>query len=490
MTRSLVLLSLLAGLVSALPTNRADLDSCLSSSGASYLTSSSSGWDDAIAAYNQRYTYQPAAVAYPTSSAEAGAVVQCASAAGVPVTARSGGHSYAAYGLGGADGFLVVDTSKFARVIVDQDSGQAVVGTGLRLGDVAQQLYDSGERALPHGTCPYVGVGGHAAFGGYGFQSREWGLTLDRMIGATLVLANGTVAEVSATSYPDLFWAIRGSAPSFGIALSYIFATLPAPPTTTFFSYYFPSSASASQALLALQSFGLNADAKLGMEMVLGPGQWYFTGAYTGTSDELATAIAPLLDQLPATTSDSTVQELGWIDYLVAVGGEGTIDTTAPDTRDTFYAKSAVVPSTALLSTADVDAFISYLNTQGPASGTQWFVEAELYGGTPSAISQVPENATAYGNRDGLLTFQLYASSSNYAPPYPQAGFDFVDGMFAALDKHRAVPLDFYPNYVDDRLTDQQWQSGYYGPNYARLLRIKEEVDPTGVFAYPQAIGK
>ncbi|KZO92772.1 Glucooligosaccharide oxidase, partial [Calocera viscosa TUFC12733] len=441
------------------------------------------------AAYNQRYTYQPAAVVYPSSSDQAGAVVQCAAAAGVPVTARSGGHSYAAYGLGGADGFLVVDLSSFARVIYDADTGEAVVGTGLRLGDVATELYAAGGRALPHGTCPYVGIGGHAAFGGYGFTSREWGLTLDRMVGAHLVLANGSVVDVSAEQNPDLFWAVRGSAPSFGIALSYTFATLPAPATTTFFSYYLPSSASAAQALLALQSYGQDAPAKIGMEMVLGPGQWYFTGSYDGTQAELESAIVPLLDQLPEVSS-SSVQELGWIDYLTAVGGSGTLNTSAPDNRDTFYAKSAVVPASAPLSAADVDAFISYLNTEGPASGTQWFVEAELYGGSQSAISQVPENSTAYGNRDGLLTFQLYASSSNYAPPYPQVGFDFVDGMFSALAANRTSPLDFYPNYVDDRLTDAQWHRGYYGPNYARLLRVKGEVDPTGVFAYPQAIGK
>ncbi|EJU00092.1 hypothetical protein DACRYDRAFT_117678 [Dacryopinax primogenitus] len=447
-----VFLSLFVGLVSALPSGRADLDSCLSSSGASFVTSSSSSWSSAIAAFNLRYTYQPAAVVYPSTSAEASAAVQCAADAGVPVSARSGGHSYAAYGLGGADGFLVVDLSNFNTVSLDTSSGHAIVGTGLRLG-----------------------------------ESREWGLTLDRMIGAELVLANGTVVSVSADSYPDIFWAIRGSAPSFGVALSYTFSTLTAPETISYFTYAF--SAPAAQALLALQTYGENADSKIGMEMVIGSDGWSYTGAYIGSSTDLDTALGPLLNTLPEPSTQS-VQELGWLDYLIAVGGSGTLSTSAPDVTDTFYAKSAIVPSTGLLSNADAEAFIDYLNTQGPGSNTNWFVEVELYGGAQSSICQHPEDSTAYGNRQGLLTFQLYASSSNFLPPYPDEGFTFVDGMFNALAQNRTVPLDYYPNYVDDRLTDSQWHSAYYGTNYQRLLTIKQEVDSNGVFAYPQAIGK
>ena len=82
------------------------------------------------------------------------------------MNARSGGHSYAGYGLGGANGHLIIDLSKFRGVEVDNTTGTAIVGAGNRLGDVAIALFDQAGRALPHGLCPLVGIGGHASFGG------------------------------------------------------------------------------------------------------------------------------------------------------------------------------------------------------------------------------------------------------------------------------------------------------------------------------------
>ena len=82
------------------------------------------------------------------------------------VNARSGGHSYAGYGLGGVNGHLVIDLLKIKDIVVDQETGTAVVGAGNRLGDIALGLFDQGGRAIPHGTCPLVGLGGHASFGG------------------------------------------------------------------------------------------------------------------------------------------------------------------------------------------------------------------------------------------------------------------------------------------------------------------------------------
>ncbi len=84
-------------------------------------------------------------------------MVQCAGTSGIPVVARSGGHSYAAFGLGGQNGTLVVDLSKMKGLTVDQTTGYAVSQTGNRLGDLAQGIWNQGQRALPHGTCPYVG---------------------------------------------------------------------------------------------------------------------------------------------------------------------------------------------------------------------------------------------------------------------------------------------------------------------------------------------
>ena len=90
---------------------------------------------------------KPQAVAY---------AIKCAAQSNIKVSARSGGHSYAAFGLGGHNGALVVDLSALKKITLDSATGYAVSQTGNRLGDLATSIYSQGKRALPHGTCPYV----------------------------------------------------------------------------------------------------------------------------------------------------------------------------------------------------------------------------------------------------------------------------------------------------------------------------------------------
>ena len=137
------------------------------------------------------------------------AAVKCGASTQTPVVARSGGHSYAAYGLGGQDGSLVIDLSALKSITFANDNQQATVQTGNRLGDVGLSLWNNGQKVLPHGTCPNVGSGGHTSYGGFGFLSRFGGLLLDRVVSAEVVLANGTVVTASKDSNTDLFWVCR-----------------------------------------------------------------------------------------------------------------------------------------------------------------------------------------------------------------------------------------------------------------------------------------
>jgi len=114
-------------------------------------------------------------------------------------------------------------------------------------------LMTNAGRALPHGVCPYVGIGGHASFGGFGFTSRMWGLTLDTITAVNTVLANGTIARVTKQNEPDLFWGLLGSASSFGITPSIEVTTFPAPPSATIFQYAWDLNVTA--AVTAIKAF-------------------------------------------------------------------------------------------------------------------------------------------------------------------------------------------------------------------------------------------
>ncbi|KAF8582643.1 FAD-binding domain-containing protein [Ramaria rubella] len=477
MGRPLLLTALLSFGGLALGQSVSSAQSCLSSiSNLVALTASSPEFTAAKQPYNLRLSPNPSIIVSPTTVQQIQSIVTCAANSSLSVSAKSGGHSYAAYGLGGD---IVIDLSNLKGLTLNSD-GTAVVQTGNRLGDVAQGIFNQGQRALAHGSCPYVGSGGHTLYGGFGYFSRIGGLLLDQVVSAQVVLANGTLVTASNTSNTDLFWAIRGGGPSFGIVTAWTYQTVPAPPTTVNYQIAFGtlSKSQVVSAYLAWQSFAATAPKELAMAAVLGAASGTaslsLSGNYYGSQTEFDSIIQPLINKLPEGAS-LTSTPLGWIAGLEALaGGDGTLNTSKPDIHDTFFAKSLV--TTGPSSNASISSWINYLATSGASSDTSWFVQVDLYGGV---ISTVPANATAFANRDAFLVYQLYASSGNNQPPYPSDGVSFVNGMLAALDPN---PQSAYPNYMDPTLSTQQWRQQYFGGNTARLQRIKSAVDPKDVF--------
>ncbi|KIM38540.1 hypothetical protein M413DRAFT_243168 [Hebeloma cylindrosporum] len=111
-------------------------------------------------AYNLDYPIHPAAIVRPKTTEQVSAAVQCAVKAGVKVQPRSGGHSFANYCLGGVDGALVVDLINLQKFEMDRTTWKATVGGGTLLGDITKRMHNEGGRAIAHGTCPQVGIGG------------------------------------------------------------------------------------------------------------------------------------------------------------------------------------------------------------------------------------------------------------------------------------------------------------------------------------------
>ncbi|ORY83557.1 glucooligosaccharide oxidase [Leucosporidium creatinivorum] len=472
-------------------TRQASFANCLSDAGLAPVTSDSSNYDSLSAAYNQRLQPSPAALVTPSTISDISSAIKCASAAGVPISAKSGGHSYASYGLGGVEEeALIIELSNFKNITVDDD-GTAKIGAGNRLGDVALALNEKG-RGLPHGTCPYVGIGGHASYGGYGYASRMWGLTVDTVIGFDAVLANGTVVEnVTKDSEPDLYWALAGAAPSYALVTSFYFSTFATPSNSIVFSYsyYGLSVADQSSIFLAFQSWGAEAAPELGVSFIVGTGgSIQFYGAMYSDRQTYDAEIKKLLDQVPG-GYDESVQELSWIDSLSAVGGD--LDTSnAADSRDSFFAKSLMSPEDTPITEEAITAFFQYLADTD--TDTNWFVEVDLYGGNGSAINSVSLDDNSFGRRNSLLVWQLYASSSTYGNPYPEFGVTYVQAMYGALVSPMLdswnTTYGAYINYVDPTLTDDQVKDLYWGTQYDRLSTLRTKYDPQQVFKNAQSI--
>lgn len=187
--------------------------------------------------YNRVFSYRPAVICLPDEDGDVANAISSARTENLKVQPRGGGHSYAAYSAGGQDGSLILHMKNFSTVSLDTETGIAVVGAGVRLGQLATELFQQGRRAVPHGTIKNVGVAGHFSHGGYGYQSRAWGLAVDSICGLDVVLADGRLLHVTENDHPELFFAFRGAADSFGVILRFHLRTVPAPNEVVLFSY-------------------------------------------------------------------------------------------------------------------------------------------------------------------------------------------------------------------------------------------------------------
>lgn len=161
-------------------------------------------WDFYSSTYNARVPAMPEIVVLPATIEQVSQTVSCAASYNLKVQARSGGHSYASHSNGGVDGSVVIDLRKLQDISLGAD-GIVRVGGGVRLGKLASAIFEQGGRALAHGTCPAVGVGGHFTHGGFGLPSRAWGLAMDQIVAVDVVMADGRVIKASESENKDVF---------------------------------------------------------------------------------------------------------------------------------------------------------------------------------------------------------------------------------------------------------------------------------------------
>jgi FAD/FMN-containing dehydrogenase len=178
------------------------------------------GYDEARAVYNAMIDKYPAAIARCRDTADVVSSVRFARQHGIEIAVRGGGHNAA--GLGVADGALVIDLSPMRSTTVSPADRTVRVDGGCTWGDVDHATVAFG-MATPSGFLASTGVGGLTLGGGIGYLSRRFGLTVDNLLAADVVLADGTVVTASPGSHRELFWALRGGGGNFGVVTSFEF---------------------------------------------------------------------------------------------------------------------------------------------------------------------------------------------------------------------------------------------------------------------------
>ncbi|MFC1433546.1 FAD-binding oxidoreductase [Streptacidiphilus sp. N1-3] len=433
----------------------------------------------------------PSGVVYVDGAHDVATCLAFARRHNVPVTARSGGHSYGGWSSGSG---LVLDVSRLATV--SAAGGGATVGAGARLIDVYTGLAGHGV-TVPAGSCPTVGVTGLALGGGVGVTGRAYGLTCDNLTGAEIVTADGKTRRVSSGSDPDLFWALRGGGGgNFGVVTSLSFRTHPAAECSYAFLSWPWSKAAA--VIRAWQAWAPSAPDNLWADLHLlvwadGRTQLGTTVNYLGPAHELSTQV----DRLAVAPAGYTVHTRSYLETMQVMGGvlgwteaaahlPGSLPGQRPSgkiTRESYGAKSDVF--TRPLSAAGAAALVAAIERY-PRTGPQGGSAGVAFDALGGAINRVRAGDTAFVHRDGLFLAQYTA---NYpAGVIGGSGADrswsWLNGVWTSMRPYSSGQA--YQNYIDPRLSG--WEQAYYGANAARLRTVKRGYDPTGLFHFPQSV--
>src|SRR5688572_11250952 len=197
-----------------------DLDTLRAAMAGTVIVPSDPNYDDARRAWNADVDHRPIVIARCESTDDVVAAVDFARERGSDLSIRCGAHNVS--GLAVADGGVMIDMSAMNAVTVDPQARSVRVGGGSLLGDVDAAAAAHG-LAAPFGFVSHTGVAGLTVGGGMGWLTRKFGMSIDNLISAEVVTADGHVLRAAADEHPDLFWALRGGGGNFGVVTEFEF---------------------------------------------------------------------------------------------------------------------------------------------------------------------------------------------------------------------------------------------------------------------------
>jgi FAD/FMN-containing dehydrogenase len=428
------------------------------------------GYDDARAVWNAMIDRRPALIARCAGTADVVTAVNFARENGLALAVRGGGHNIAGSAVC-ADG-LVIDLSGMRDVHVDPRARLAWVAGGALLSDVDHETQSCG-LAVPLGINSTTGAAGLTLGGGFGWLSRMHGLAVDNLVGAEVVTADGKRHWASAQDEPDLFWAIRGGGGNFGVVTLFQFALHPVGPEVTAGLVVFP----ATQGREVMRRYRDLVDTlpdQVSVWAVLrkAPPLPFLGPEVHGTdiialalfSPQAPDAVAPILEKVRG-FGQAVGEHVGAMPYTA---WQKAFDPLlAPGARN--YWKSH---NFTRLSDEAIDVVLRYAGTV-PTPQCEIFLG--LIGGKANTL---PPGATAYPHRNVLFAMNVHGR-------WTEAADDdkvvlWAREFFAAAAAHAAGSV--YINFLTQDESARIHEA--YGPNYQRLLDIKQRYDPDNLFRF------
>jgi hypothetical protein len=433
------------------------------------------GYEEARKLYNGMIDKRPLLIARCVDVADVITSVNFGRENNLLIAVRGGGHN--GPGLGSCDDGLVIDLSAMNGVRVEPDARTARVGVGCTQGDVDHATHAFG-LAVPAGIISTTGIAGLTLNGGHGYLSRKYGLTIDNLIEADVVLADGTFVTASKNKNSDLFWALRGGGGNFGVVTSFLFQLHPvsmvfagpiawdqqhARTIMQRYREFLPQAPEDLGAFIGLKKIPSSAPFP---EELWGKRICLLMSCYSGPESEGKKALTPLLGGLPEPW-------FNWMSTMPYPAVQSMFDGLYPKGMQWYWRGDFVQT----LPDAAIDAHL-----EQAAKTPSELSLMHLYP-IDGAVHRVGKEETAWNCRDA--TWSMVIAGIDPSPEKGKAVTQWTKNYWEAIH-----PFDLggaYPNFMMDDEGDARLKATY-GDNYMRLTTLKKKYDPTNLFRVNQNI--
>ena len=434
-----------------------------------------SGYDEARRVHNGMIDRSPGVVLRAASADDVAAGIGFARSHDVPLAIRGGGHS--APGLGTIDDGVVIDLAPLSAVNVDAAGRTVAVGGGATLTQVDAATAEVG-MATPLGILGTTGVGGLTLGGGIGHLARKHGLTIDNLLGADVVLADGSKVTASPDENADLFWALRGGGGNFGVVTEFRYRLHPV--STVIAGPTFWSLDDTEAVMKRYREFIPQAPRELNGFFAFAtvppvepfPAELHgrkvsaVVWCYAGDDNDAAqAAMAPMLE-----AAEPLLHGAGPLPFA---GLQGFFDQFYPKGMQGYWRADFVNE----LSDAAIAAHREHAELMTPGASTMHMYPID------GAVHDVGESDTAWANRDVQWAEVIYGTDPD--PASGEAMRQWTLDYFDATHPYSATG-GAYVNFMMDE--GQERVKATYRSNYGRLSRIKAQYDPSNTFRVNQNI--
>jgi FAD binding domain-containing protein/berberine-like enzyme len=432
-------------------------------------------YDETRKVYNGMIDKRPLMIARCADTADVIAAVNFGRDNNILTAIRGGGHN--GPGLGTCDDGLVIDLSNMKGIRVDPVARTVRVAPGCTSGDVDHATHAFG-LAVPFGIVSTTGVAGLTLGGGTGYLTRKYGLTIDNLLEADVVLADGSFVTASKRQNSDLFWALRGGGGNFGVVTSFLFQAHKV--SMVYAGPIFWEAKHARAIMRAYRDFLPTAPEELGSFVGLktvpsmdpfphdhwGNRACAVISSYNGSPEDGEKALAPLLSVLPPPI-------FNWMSFMPFPAMQTLFDPFFPKGLQ-WYWKGDFVNS---LPDEAIDTHI-----QQAANAPSELSLMHLYP-IDGAVQRVNKDETAWSARDATWSMVIAGIDPNpqKAGPLIRWGRAYWEAV------HKFNPGGSYINFMMDDEGEARVKASY-GNNYERLTVLKKKYDPANLFRVNQNI--